>query len=190
MGTIAIPSLSLSSSSGAAPLAYMQFARADDSVALTLSIGSLNLTLGVGSADQVWAYAYAPYKATLSGADVTKHRLLFSGIVNGSWSALGPVPAGVYWITGLNITAFSWNTLDGSKALTVAAGAFASSIVDTDVDTESDAETDLPLAHLVTAGAEGREITKIRYRLNQENAGAGAWLATPGGEAIVRRFAT
>jgi hypothetical protein len=190
MGTIAIPSLSLSSSSGGSPQAYMQFARADDSVALTLSIGSLNLLSGGPANHQPYAYAFAPYKATLTGANVTKHRLLFSWIVNGAWSTLGPVPAGVYWITGLNITAFSWHTLDGSKALTVAAGAFASSIVDTDVDTESDSETDLPLAHLVTAGAEGREVTKIRYRLNQENAGAGAWLATPGGEAIVRRFAT
>lgn len=57
-----------------------------------------------------------------------------------------------------------------------------------EVEATLDAGASLPLHHVITAGAVGREISKLRYRLTQSAAGAGDWSGTPIGEPILRKY--
>lgn len=85
----------------------MQFARADDSIVFTLSIGSLNWL----DTHQSWAYVFnTGYGFTTAGDPITKCRLLFNNpAVIGAWVNFGPVVAGTWDITGLNITNFEYS---------------------------------------------------------------------------------
>jgi hypothetical protein len=55
-----------------------------------------------------------------------------------------------------------------------------------DVEAESDGGDDVPLLHIVGAGAAGRRISKLRYRFTQALADAGAWSGTPIGTKVYR----
>jgi hypothetical protein len=191
MSTISVPSLTLSAAGAgaAANSFYMQFARADDSIALILSIGSVNLT--IGSPSQAWAYAFAPYNYTHSGNPITKCRLRMyngSAYTAGSWSALSDIAAGAWWITGLGLTSATyvrrWSPflLAADVALTVAAGTFTDSI-SSPVAAVLDEATDIPRLHVVSGGEEGRTIAKLKYKFVQ-SAAAGAWSGTVVGTKV------
>lgn len=173
--SIAIPASTLNSSAGGSPQLIMQFATAVTAIPLSLSIGSLNKAYSFNYA--AWAYSFAPYKYTHSGADLTKFRLVYSGIVAGSWVAFGPVPVGTYWITGLELSSLTWDTASGAKTASVAAGAFTDSLV-ASVAANTDAGEDLPCMHVVSAGEAGRTIAKLKYKFEQSVSGAGAWKGT------------
>ena len=179
-----IPESSLSSSIAGSPQLIMQFARADNSIAFSLSIGSLN-SAGM-FANQSWAYSFSPYKVSFTGNPVTKFRLCFNGIVNGDWVSVGPVDAGTYWLTGLSLTSLSWNSSTGDKSATVSSGEFRDSLGGGVCEAE---KVDALQSFVTSAGTAGETIKKLRYRVDSETGGTDTpnWSGTVVGDKV-RRF--
>jgi hypothetical protein len=201
---INIPSLSLSGAV-ANPQCSMQFARADDSIVLALnSVGSLNWLYAIYKANQSWAYAFIPTGGvTVSGDPITKCRLLFNnGVVTGAWVDFGPVAAGVWFITGLNITSFTYTFVPidtgadyppqvATSDIEVAAGAFVGT------DLEVVAEKFSCGDHVITISLSNDPpldppspavATKMRYMIKQTIDGNIDWEGVIGADSKLRKY--
>jgi hypothetical protein len=108
----------------------------------------------------LWGYAYQ--KAPFACADaITQYRTIVAVY---SYSYLSATVSG-------SISAGAIRVYGGSTA-----------------DADSDGADPLPLAAVVSAGAAGRTLTKLRWKFDQTDPDAGDWEGAPIGEAVLRRF--